>query len=456
VVSFLAPRTGCDIRAAFTVISWCVASAMPSICLAQSWVNAGLEPDRIVSIAAGRSNPMVLYAGSASDFSAGSRGSIYKTSNGGIVWDTLLRSVSVVDLDLHPSDDRTLYASLGLNSLTQSSLIKTTDGGLTWSRADSGMLLTSEVGLRVTAINPNTPDMMYAGTGGLYGGRLYKSTNAGRSWSSIGDGTPLQNGISAIGIDPTHPSEVYVGTFGSGNVMRSTDNGETWTITTLAAPILTISFDQRAEIVYMAGNWVGSWSAGVFRTIDGGNSWDQMRLGLPDTFNIRRIEISGLQSQKELFLCGQWNDQGGVYECNSDGEWIKIGIDDTPVYTICLAGESLFAGSHGVFRRDATVGVWDQHKRPPREESCVAFPNPFNSSVTVSFRLSIAATVHISIYDILGKEMYSTILEKATAGSHALRWTPEHSQLSRLSCGVLICVIRYGHSSQATKLLYLK
>ena len=74
------------------------------------------------------------------------------------------------------------------------------------------------------AINPQTPDTLYAGT---YGGGVFKSTNGGTNWTAINTGLTNTN-VCALAIDPQTPETLYAGTDGGG-VFKSTNGGTNWT-----------------------------------------------------------------------------------------------------------------------------------------------------------------------------------------------------------------------------------
>ena len=69
-----------------------------------TWQVLGLGSETIQAFAVDPFNPDVIYAGSASDFSAGTTGSIFKSVNGGACWDTLMQGVTVRDIDIHPTN----------------------------------------------------------------------------------------------------------------------------------------------------------------------------------------------------------------------------------------------------------------------------------------------------------------------------------------------------------------
>ena len=134
------------------------------------------------------------------------------------------------------------------------------------------------------AINPNAPDTWYAGTAG---GGVWKTTNAGASWSPLTDSQCSLN-IGGVAVDPKNPSIVYVGTgelnavsLGCG-ILRSIDGGANWTRfgdvtfsyqSIYAYPVGTFYVDtvtagSNNSTVVLAGTYLG-----VFRSTNSGLTW---------------------------------------------------------------------------------------------------------------------------------------------------------------------------------------
>jgi len=121
---------------------------------------------------------------------------------------------------------------------TGGGLWKTTDGGATWRAVTDGQIHSSSIG--AVAVAPSNPDIVYIGTGEseirgniIQGDGAYKSTDAGKTWSHIGLADTQV--ISKIRVHPTNPDVVYVAAFGhhalpnaERGVFRSKDGGRTW------------------------------------------------------------------------------------------------------------------------------------------------------------------------------------------------------------------------------------
>jgi hypothetical protein len=105
----------------------------------------------------------------------------------------------------------TLYAVTG-------GVLKSTDAGVSWGEANTGLANTA---VRVLAIDPITPGVLYAGTGG----GVFKSTDAGVSWGEANTGL-ANTDVRALAIDPITPGILYAGT--AGGVFKSTDAGASW------------------------------------------------------------------------------------------------------------------------------------------------------------------------------------------------------------------------------------
>jgi photosystem II stability/assembly factor-like uncharacterized protein len=216
----------------------------------------------------------------------------------------------------------------------------------------SGMkyrMIGPERGGRVTAVTgvPSQPFTFYMGS---TGGGVWKTTDAGHSWVNVSDGFFSAASMGAIDVALTDPNVVYAGTGSSkirSNVSigrgmyKSTDAGKTWTFVGLrdVGQISTIRIHPtNPDVVYVAalGNpFVPNAERGVYRTMDGGKSWKKV-LFVSDTLSAADLELQP-GNPKVVFAC-MWHGQrkpwtiisgaleGGIYKSTDGGDtWNKLG-----------------------------------------------------------------------------------------------------------------------------------
>src|SRR5437016_5550104 len=180
---------------------------------------------------------------------------------------------------------------------------KTTDGGNSWDAVFKDQP-TASIG--ALALAPSNPDLVWVGTGeanirnDIVDGRgVFFSPDAGKTWSFMGLGNVGQ--ISRIVIDPTNPDVVFVGAVGHAwaanaerGVYRTADGGKTWqkvlfvNDTTGVSDLVMVPGNPR---VLFAGMWQvvrhpwelisGGPGSGIYRTKDGGLTWEKLKEGLP-------------------------------------------------------------------------------------------------------------------------------------------------------------------------------
>ncbi|MCB0312252.1 MAG: T9SS type A sorting domain-containing protein, partial [Calditrichaeota bacterium] len=64
------------------------------------------------------------------------------------------------------------------------------------------------------------------------------------------------------------------------------------------------------------------------------------------------------------------------------------------------------------------------------------YPNPFNPSTVIGYRLSVASRVELSIFDLLGKKVRTLVDERQPAGQYEVRWNGEDADGNALSAGI--------------------
>jgi photosystem II stability/assembly factor-like uncharacterized protein len=228
------------------------------------------------------------------------------------------------------------------------------DGGSTWQVASSGIRLDPETRVVSLAIDPKNPNTLFAGTGGIGGGTLYKSTDAGGTWRDLDRDGLLGDGVNCLAFDPSNTRVIYAGTAIRGRVLKTRDGGANWVVSGLGETqsiINDILVDTRHPNVVLAA--ISFW--GVWKSIDYGNTWNPFDEGLPNEVNGMKLALNPQSS--ELYLVGSQGDDGWVYRRReNDPSWEKIGISDLRVsyyYSdLKFTGDktTLYLGTKGLYR----------------------------------------------------------------------------------------------------------
>ena len=222
---------------------------------------------------------------------------------------------------------------------------KTTDFGRTWNPIFDDQPSGS---IGALAVAPSNPEIIYVGSGeGLHrpdlstGDGMYKSTDGGKTWKHLGLRDAQQ--IGAILVDPGNPDLVYVAVLGhpyganeERGVFRSTNGGESWEkilYKDADTGAIALAFDPTSSQIIYADLWSareGPWEngsfqgpgSGLYKTTDGGKNWRQLTKGLP-TFEqgLGRIGITVAPSDpNRLYATVDAPQLGGIYRSDDAGE----------------------------------------------------------------------------------------------------------------------------------------
>ncbi|MDA0311871.1 MAG: glycosyl hydrolase [Gemmatimonadetes bacterium] len=237
-----------------------------------------------------------------------------------------------------PSQPRTFYMGT-----VGGGVWKTTDAGITWTNVSDGQLATSSVG--ALAVAESDPNVVYVGMGehairGVmtsHGDGVYRSTDAGRTWSHLG--LDRTRAISRIRVHPNDPDLVYVAAQGAPyganeerGIYRSKDGGATWELV-LSVDENTgasdLSMDMTNPRILYAAFWEhrrlpwqvqsGGEGSGFFKSTDGGDTWNRIENGLPDNMGKTSIDVSRANPQR-VFAIVEADPGGGIFRSDNGGE----------------------------------------------------------------------------------------------------------------------------------------
>jgi len=231
---------------------------------------------------------------------------------------------------------------------------KTTDAGHRWENISDGYFSVGATSAIITS--ESNPNIIYAGTGehaprGVmtsYGNGVYKSNDAGKTWNHLGlDAT---ENISRIVIHPTNPDIVYVAAQGAlyrpndeRGIYKSTDGGKSWRLVLHVdqnTGASDLSLDMNNPMILYASMWdyqrspweirSGGPGSGLYKSTDGGETWQRLENGLPKALGKMSIAVSRADSNwvYSLIESDSNKELGGLFLSKNAGEsWTRVNDD---------------------------------------------------------------------------------------------------------------------------------
>ena len=232
---------------------------------------------------------------------------------------------------------------------TAGGLFKTTDGGSSWLPVTDGQLGSASVG--AVAVAESDPDVVYIGMGEaqlrgnvLQGDGVYRSGDGGRTWGHLG--LAETQAISRVRVHPRDPDRVYVAALGhpygtnpERGVFRTTDGGRSWDKILYRddrTGAVDLVLDHNDPSVLYASLWEvyrrpwklwsGGEGSGLFKSIDGGESWTELsgNPGFPGgVLGKITVTVSGADSRR--VWANVEAEEGGLYMSDDGGEsWTLV------------------------------------------------------------------------------------------------------------------------------------
>jgi photosystem II stability/assembly factor-like uncharacterized protein len=245
----------------------------------------------------------------------------------------------IADVEGVPGDPNVVYVASASGGLW-----KTTNGGVRWTPIfeRQGTFSIGDI-----ALAPNNPDVVWVGTGESnvrnsvsFGDGVYKSTDGGKTWQHMG--LKESERISAIAINPQNPDVVYIGALGHAfgpneerGVFMTTDGGKTWTKTLYIDNqhgVADLDIDPTNPNILYAGMWSferkpwthrsGSEKGGVYKSVDGGRTWNKLTNGLPKLMG--RIGVRVAPSNPNVVYAIVEAKDGTLYRSDDRGENFRM------------------------------------------------------------------------------------------------------------------------------------
>jgi len=393
----------------------------------ENWLFAGNGiGQEINAINIDYTNPNTIYAAGIG-WIGGS--GVWKSTDKGLTWARLTSGFptdrpypSIQAMAMDPANPQILYVGgWPMSGFAPIGVYKTTDGGNSWTAANTGLV---SMQIRALAIDPINPSTVFAATDT----GLFRTKDGGARWDSTTLRRPL---VRSLAFDPQDTNVVYAGLYGVATVSKSTDGGETWNNVRLAdgdSTVICIAVARANSNIIYAGTIGDNAGVYIYKSTDAGQTWLKKSNGLPklqDPDSMRWHRPKGVNTlaidpfNPNVVYAGVALE-GGIYKTTDGGEnWSAMnnGYDGFPFTDILVIDpadrKTLYAGSYN--------GVWaytssTTPEPAPDTNQAVAFPNPARGNrVTFVYHLDFNAEVTLKVYG-LSKELVASVKESKSAG----------------------------------------
>ncbi len=248
----------------------------------------------------------------------------------------------IADVAIHPENESIWYVAVGSGGVW-----KTVNSGTTWKPIFDKQ---TSYSIGCVTIDPNNPNIIWVGSGENVGGRhvgygdgIYKSSDAGKTWKNMG--LTKSERISEIIIHPEDSNTIWVAVQGplwskggERGFYKSTDGGRTWKKTlgdNEWTGVTDIMIDSRNPNVLYAATWQrhrtvaaymgGGPNSGIHKSTDGGETWQELKSGLPTSW-MGKIGIAISPQNPDILYAAIELDRrtGAVYRSADGGmNWKK-------------------------------------------------------------------------------------------------------------------------------------
>ncbi len=362
-----------------------------------------------------------------------------------------------------PTDNNYVYLESQFGYIERS-----IDGGQSFRDARNGISGRDRRNWNVPIVfDPTDPSILYTGTH-----RVYKSVDRAESWFTISDDLSKGNNhytqgmpyygfatLTTIAVSKSSPQTIYAGT-DDGNVAVTFDGGGNWQIISDQLPVrwitrVAVDPDNNLEAyVTLSGYRDDVYLPHVFKTIDGGQNWEDISGNLPEA-PVNDI-IVDTHEGKRLFVA---TDVGVYQKEELETDWFKLGDDlpNVPVTDIDLHNPTrmLLAATYGRSLHKISLNeitdVNEIAELPEGFKLTQNYPNPFNPTTTIEFNVPKNQNVKLTVYNALGQKVNTIFDEFKAAGNHAVTF-----DAGNLNSGVYFYKLQSEDFVESKKMILLK
>lgn len=425
----------------------------------------------------------IHFADANNGIAAGYYGDMYRTTDGGTIWDLCSKGTTVQLNNIHYAGTNDGIAA-GNTDSSKGTVLLTNDAGKNWRKILIGL----------TTSNLYSCYIKSGSTAFVAGQGIYKTVDSGKSWTRpLTTATVL--GIGFVSSADFNGYAVGKSTSNTGFVLKTTNGGDTWTTATGNLNVrelrglyihnwLTVSVvgltnlgDPFFSKTTNGGtNWtvvttgVGGANAVHFptpnigvvvgdlgkisRTTDGGTTWTAQTSGTTEA--LKGVHFFSADTGVAVGL-----KSTVLHTTNGGTTWNKQMVDiSTDLYSVVMTGPATAStvGFGGTILNTTNGGITAVHDRmeqngpvPTSYQLLQNYPNPFNPASTISFSLPAAGVVTLTVHDALGRTVVTLTDGFREAGSYRTEFDG-----SRLASGIYFYRLQAGAFNAVRKMMLIK
>lgn len=318
---------------------------------------------------------------------------VFVSSDSGNTWTQAISGLyQYADVYQFLADADTVYIA------AKEGLYRTTNGGGTWTSSMSGVLSGEVISVAMRG------DTLYASKGN---NRLFRSEDRGRTWTYLTVDLPLNQYVNQLW---TIFGKLYtVGSKGGGRLFQSADSGSHWT--EVDAARFTGGSTVTDLVAYQNSLIAATGSGGFHISTNGGTSWTQYNQGINES---NPTVIAPVVMWDSLYAA-----RGGTILVRRLSDFGITSVGDAPA-----------AGA------PSDIGLMAN------------YPNPFNPSTTVAFRMATSGHVTLRVFNLLGQQVATLVDRELDAGMYTAVW-----DAASMASGVYLSVLEVAGQREVKKML---
>lgn len=344
---------------------------------------------RVTAVTGVKGNDRLYYMGATG-------GGMWKTENAGISWENISDDYfnvgTIGAIAVAESDPNVIYVGTGeapIRGVTTShgdGMYKSTDAGKTWTHI--GLRQAGQIARVI--VHPDNPDLVYVGVQGQIWGPsrergVYRSKNGGASWEAVLQ-VDNETGATDLSMDPTNPRIIYAAMWEHGR--------KPWFIKS------------------------GGTAGGIFKSTDSGDTWEKLEGGLPEMIGKIGIDVSASMPNRVYAIIEAEMDEGGLWRSDDYGKTWELLNNDRILwsrawYYIHLKADPVDANTvyvlNAPFMKSIDGGLTFEKKSTPHGDHHDHWINPANNKNMINGNDG-GATVTFD-----GGESWSSIMNQPTA-----------------------------------------